>query len=132
MDKLLRNYSSEYQYLFSLVKKGATAQGEELAQLYGLPNVGRRLLEHFMAFKFPSGHGKEELYDRMKKLRLDSKTLALLNRFLNIHSHGDGIAPAEHDMNLLAETPKVMQAILEVMRKENKEHVERLEAIFPR
>ena len=31
---------------------------------------------------------------------------------------------------LLAETPKVMQAILEVMRKEDKEHVDRLEVVL--
>jgi len=65
----------------------------------------------------------------MEKLGLDSRTLAVLNRFLNIHSHGDAIASAEHDLNLLAESPKVMQAILEVMRKEDASHVERLEAI---
>lgn len=130
MDRLLKDFASEYQYLFHLVKNGATAEGKELSELYGLPNVGRRLLEHFIAFKFPGGHGKEELIVRMKKLELDAKTLALLNRFLNIHSHGDGIASAEHDLNLLAETPKVMQAILEVMRKEDKEHVDRLEVVL--
>lgn len=130
MDKLLKDYASEYQYLFQLVKKGAEAQDRDLSELYGLPNVGRRLLEHFIAFKFPGGKGKENLIVRMKKLEMDSKTMALLNRFLNIHSHGDGIASAEHDLNLLAETPKVMQAILEVMRKEDKEHVERLEAVL--
>ena len=128
MDRLLKDFASEYQYLFHLVKKGATAEGKELSELYGLPNVGRRLLEHFIAFKFPGGHGKEDLLISMRKLELDSKTLALLNRFLNIHSHGDGIASTEHDLNLLAETPKVMQAILEVMRKEDEKHVDRLEA----
>ena len=130
MDRLLKDFTSEYQYLFHLVKKGATAEGKELSELYGLPNVGRRLLEHFIAFKFPGGNGKEELFIRMKRLELDSKTLALLNRFLNIHSHGDGIALAGHDLNLLAETPKVMQVILEVMRKEDKEHVDRLEVVL--
>lgn len=128
MDRLLKDFASEYQYLFHLVKKGAAAEGKELSEFYGLPNVGRRLLEHFIAFKFPGGHGKENLIDRMKMLGMDAKTLALLNRFLNIHSHGDGIASPEHDLNLLAETPKVMQVIVEVMRIEDREHVERLEA----
>ncbi len=127
MDRLIKDFASEYQYLFCLVKKGATAQGNELAELYGLPNVGRRLLEHFIAFKFPGGIETEKLIERMKKLELDSSTLAVLNRFLNIYSHGDDIASSGHDLNLLAETPKVMQAILTVMRTEDKEHVERLE-----
>ena len=130
MDRLLKDFASEYQYLFHLVKQGAIAEGKELSELYGLPNVGRRLLEHFIASKFPGGHGKEDLLVSMKKLELDSKTLALLNRFLNTHSHGDGIASAEHDLNLLAETPKVMQAILEVMRTEDQVHVDRLEAML--
>jgi wobble nucleotide-excising tRNase len=129
MDRLLKDFASEYQYLFYLVKKGAAAEGKDLSELYGLPNIGRRLLEHFIAFKFPGGQGKEDLIVRMKKLELDAKTLALLNRFLNVHSHGDGIASTEHDLNLLAETPKIMQAILEVMRKEDNDHVDRLEAL---
>lgn len=128
MDRLIKDFASEYQYLFCLVKKGATSQGKELSELYGLPNVGRRLLEHFIAFKFPGGIETEKLFDRMKKLELDSSTLAVLNRFLNIYSHGDDIASAGHDLNLLAETPKIMQAILKVMSTEDKEHVERLEA----
>jgi hypothetical protein len=49
---------------------------------------------------------------------------------LNVHSHGDGIAAEEHDLNLLAESPKVMQVIMEVMRKEDPDHVERLEALI--
>ena len=65
---------------------------------------------------------------RMKKLNMDAKTLAVLNRFLNIHSHGDDVAAPEHDLSLLSETPKVMQVVLDVMRAEDKEHVERLEA----
>ena len=130
MDRLLKDFASEYQYLFSLVKKGSEAEGKEFAELYGLPNVGRRLLEHFIAFRFPGGRGKEELIEKMKKLGLDSKTLAVLNRFLNVHSHGDGIAAEEHDLNLLAESPKVMQVIMEVMRKEDPDHVERLEALI--
>jgi wobble nucleotide-excising tRNase len=130
MDRLLKDFASEYQYLFSLVKKGSEAEGKEFAELYGLPNVGRRLLEHFIAFRFPGGRGKEELIEKMKKLGLDSKTLAVLNRFLNVHSHGDGVAAEEHDLNLLAESPKVMQIILEVMRKEDPNHVERLEVLI--
>ncbi|MDP2818136.1 MAG: AAA family ATPase [Polaromonas sp.] len=128
MDRLIKDFGSEYQYLFCLVKKGATAQGKELSELYGLPNVGRRLLEHFIAFKFPGGIETEKLIERMKKLELDPSTLAVLNRFLNIYSHGDDMASSGHDLNLLAETPKVMQAILTVMRTEDKDHVERLEA----
>jgi hypothetical protein len=49
---------------------------------------------------------------------------------LNVHSHGDGVAAEEHDLNLLAESPKVMQIILEVMRKEDPNHVERLEVLI--
>ena len=67
LDRLLKDFASEYQYLFHLVKKGATAQGEELSELYGLPNVGRRLLEHFIAFKFPGGIETEKLIHRMVK-----------------------------------------------------------------
>ena len=49
-----------------------------------------------------------------------------------LHQHISSVPladrPAEHDLNLLSETPKVMKAILEAMRGEDSDHVTRLEA----
>lgn len=128
LDRMLLKYDTEYQYLFSLVLNATKADGLELECFYGLPNVARRLLEHFIAFRFPGETGHEKLFDRMKDMNVDVGTSAVIHRFLNVNSHGDGVAPGEHDLHLLAEAPRVMTAVLEVMRKEDPRHVERMEA----
>ncbi len=70
LDPLLANYESEYHYLFkqiwSVTQSRATAP---LDQYYVLPNVGRRLLETFLSFKFPGG--KPALGLLMSKVEFD-------------------------------------------------------------
>ncbi|MDE2252921.1 MAG: AAA family ATPase [Betaproteobacteria bacterium] len=129
LDPLLKDYDTEYQYLFSLVLKASTSQDNGLEQFYGMPNVARRTFEHFLAFRFPGGKASDHLQERVKSLNLEPGTAAVINRFLNINSHGDGVAPPEHDLHLLAEAPRVMKAVIEVMRKEDPNHVERMEAL---
>ena len=55
LDSLLHEYESEYHYLFSLVYEAANSEEEAgLQQNYHLPNIARRLLESFLAFRQPS------------------------------------------------------------------------------
>jgi wobble nucleotide-excising tRNase len=56
LDPLLQNYESEYHYLFKKVYEEAQREGNlnELENYYGLPNIGRRLLESFLTFKLPN------------------------------------------------------------------------------
>src|SRR5690606_2007760 len=58
LDPLLQEHESEYQYLFKRVYE--EAHRDDVVQLehhYGLPNVARRLLEAFLAFRFPEMSG---------------------------------------------------------------------------
>lgn len=49
---LLRNSTSEYAYLFSMVMKGVH-DGEDHERLFLLPNAARRVLESFASYKAP-------------------------------------------------------------------------------
>lgn len=100
---------------FKQFKWGALPELARFNLFYGWNGTGKTTLSNLLA-------------DIDRKAPIEVGTVVFRLDDMNIH--GDGIASAEHDLNLLAETPKVMQAILEVMRREDKEHVDRLEEVL--
>jgi len=126
LDKLLRDYDSEYHYLFSLIYQGANSQDTELELFYHLPNISRRLLEAFLAFRKPN---KASLYEKLQGLEFDNAKKTRILRFLQTHSHSGEVDDPEHDVSILSETPKVLTDLLDLIRSEDKEHFEEMEKI---
>jgi wobble nucleotide-excising tRNase len=126
LDHLLEEFESEYHYLFHRVHgeanrpSGTTA----LAECYPLPNLARRLLEAFLAFRFPSVAG--ELMPKLERVAFDEHKKVRILRFLHTFSHGDKVDEAGHDPTLLAEAPQVMAEILELMRTEDARHYDEM------
>jgi len=70
LDPLLKKYNSEYHYLFSLVQKTSKSPSAEgLEHYYHMPNIARRLLEAFLAFRIPEAAG---LYHKVDMISLRS------------------------------------------------------------
>ena len=124
LDKLLLDYESEYHYLFSLVYKGANSKKGELEQFYHLPNISRRLLEAFLAFRKPSTEG---LYTKLEHLNFDNAKKARILRFLHTHSHSGEVDDPEHDISILSETPEVLKDLLNLIESEDKGHFDEME-----
>ncbi|HXH07930.1 MAG TPA: AAA family ATPase [Vicinamibacterales bacterium] len=121
LDPLLEQYESEYHYLFACVHRAANATGETaLEQNYGLPNVARRLLEMFMAFRRPQIAG--ELWQKLKDVTFDEAKKVRIARFVHTHSHGDAVGEPEHDPSLLGEARAVLTDLLELIRSEDAKH----------
>lgn len=126
MDQLLQKYNSEYQYLFAMVYKyseGVNSSGT-LASYYHMPNVARRLLENFLAFRLP--HISDGLDRKFEEISFDSAKKTKVLRFLHTHSHEDHIGSSEHDNSILAETPQIMKQVLELIAHEDKPHYDRM------
>lgn len=125
LDPLLSEYESEYSYLFSQVVKGAGENAGEIEKFYHYPNIARRVLEAFLAFRLPnSAHaGESNMHDSLHELGFDAaKTNRILN-FLNAHSHNarpDG--SVDHDESILLETPAVLADVLELMEHADSNH----------
>lgn len=120
MDKLLYKYDSEYHYLFSIIKKGSDSDGEALEYYYHFPNIARRLLESFLAFKKP-----QQAYDLKKALntiRFDIVKKTKILRFLHANSHNDFISEPEHDHSILSETPAVLKDLLDLIETVDEDH----------
>lgn len=120
LDPLLVKYESEYHYLFACVYRAALAPPSDgLERFYYIPNVARRLLEAFLAFRYPKASSLREQmncssFDRSKKLRI--------LRFLHAYSHRDQAVDGDHDPTALSEARPVLTDLLAMFQHEDNEH----------
>jgi wobble nucleotide-excising tRNase len=129
LDKLLHQYESDYHYLFKLVYQTVhSTNNSSLEEYYHMPNVARRLLEAFLAFKYPDNTG--ELYKVIELVEYDEPVKTRILRFLHTHSHNNMIDDPEHDESILTETKSVLNDMLELMRTKDNEHVESMEKLI--
>ncbi len=128
LDPLLEEYESEYHYLFAYIYR--TAMGSrrtELQQNYVLPNIARRLLEAFLAFRQPQKAG--ELWQKVKSLSFDESKKVRILRFLHTHSHYGEVGESEHDLSLLGEAQAILKDLLDLMRSEDEKHFLAMESL---
>lgn len=121
LDPLLRDYESDYHYLFSRVYSAAKNPQGDLEANYELPNICRRLLEGFLAFKYPSV-GSERFWEKMDRVEFDEVKKAQIYRFVNAYSHHNAINAPEHDLSQLSETRSVLTHVLELIEWLDGEH----------
>jgi wobble nucleotide-excising tRNase len=123
LDPLLEQFESEYHYLFARIYRGATAPAlQGLEDNYVLPNMARRLLEAFLAFRQP---GKSaELWQKLQDTEFDESKKVRILRLLHTHSHGDSIGEPEHDPSLLGEVGSVLRDLLEFIKAQDPRHYE--------
>ena len=124
LDRLLLDYESEYHYLYSLVYQSANLQNGDIEFFYHLPNISRRLLEAFLAFRRPQKAG---LYEKLEDLEFDNAKKARILRFLQTHSHSGEVDDPEHDISILSETPEVLKDLLDLIKSEDKRHFVEME-----
>ncbi|MBX3461046.1 MAG: AAA family ATPase [Planctomycetes bacterium] len=134
LDELLQNYETEYHYLFSYVAR--VADGKATAsELLPLPNIARRVLEAFLAFKRPrpaiaikGGNGRRsqdlDLDEHKGKLKgCTDEQLGRLDRFVNSFSHNDRVHVPGSDLTPLAEAKRHAQDLLDFMAALDTDHV---------
>jgi wobble nucleotide-excising tRNase len=131
LDALLKDYESEYHYLFKLVQSNADDNaGSDLAHYYHMPNVARRLLEAFLSFRFPSN--TDGLNEKIKSASTDSAKTNRIVRFLHVNSHEEHqISPHEHDGTVLAEAPQILSDIINLIKEEDPRHYAEMRKLVP-
>lgn len=128
LDPLLHQYESEYHYLFSRVYAAASrAERTPLEECYSLPNIARRLLEAFLAFRYPSTAG--DLQHVFSKIAFDPAKKARVLRFLHTYSHDGKIGDPEHDLSILAESGTILVDVLALLESEDPEHVAQMKKL---
>lgn len=130
LDELLRDFDSEYHFLFSLVYNNSKNDVESLKNSYLFPNVSRRLLEIFLAFRIPS---EKNLSRRMKNVEFDTARKDRIYRFINDNSHSGHISgDPDRDLSYLAETQMVSKDIMDLIKEVDAPHYEEMIKIVNR
>jgi len=131
LDPLLAEYESEYQYLFARIHEAAkVATPRDLEENYSLPNMARRMLEAFLAFRQP--HVGGGLWQKIKEVSFDEAKKHRILRFLHTHSHSIALGEPEHDLTALAEGPSVLGDLLDMMKAEDPGHFAAMERLVGR
>ncbi|MEW6105271.1 MAG: AAA family ATPase [Bacillota bacterium] len=129
LDPLLERYESEYHYLFARVYREANASTNiVLEENLILPNIARRLLEAFLAFRQP--HLPRELWQKVSAIQFDEAKKIRILRFVHTYSHNDAIGEPEHDPSLLAEGRFVLKDLLEFIKSQDPEHYSAMEKLL--
>ena len=128
LDPFLHQYESEYHYLFKRVHDEAhKAMVPGLEAYYAIPNIARRLLEAFLAFRIPDKPG--ELFQKLECIDYDAAKKTRILRFLHTYSHFDQVAEPDHDPSVLSETPAILLEVLELMRACDAAHFTSMEQL---
>lgn len=126
LDSFLYQYESEYHYLFKRVFEEANKPNVPyLETYYSIPNIARRLLEAFLAFRVPNISG--DLYKKLNAIDYDPAGKTRILRFLHTYSHFDQVAESNQDPSGLAETPLILQNVLSLIRKSDPDHFKCME-----
>jgi len=125
MSKLIREYESEYHYLFSLILLTSTQEPQECEYIYLMPNAMRKVLEIFLSFKVPGGGGiinqiKSEV---IQKSGINLDRLAALTRLSEVESHGDNLDDITTFSSMtVEETHEACCALLDLIAKVDENH----------
>lgn len=122
MDKLIKDYQSEYHYYFKTIYDFSNKKNESLILYMPIPNILRKLMETFSSFQFPNKKSsftdifEEDAYDR-----------GIYERFVNVLSHSDSIVAIETMRDhYLQDVPAVCSYILERIKYYNQSHFDEM------
>lgn len=132
LDKTLRNYKSEYHFLFDKLKKFSEVESHEYADFYTIGNMARRFFDIFADFKIPtSGDQKSKLDILIKDINKTTEKISVADagkayKLVNEFSHNaDPISAIEHKDK--SESKEAIKILLSIVKESDPKHYEILE-----
>jgi wobble nucleotide-excising tRNase len=129
LPKHLRDFESEYHYLFGKVLAFSAATDAHFDYAFMMPNVLRRVLEIFLAFKVPrDGNISDKLGTLCKReTALDRDRLNALERLTQVESHSDNLDDLiAHSSMTVEESRDANAALIHLIEVVDKAHLEDL------
>lgn len=134
LDKTLRNFKSEYHFLFSLLNKFKDVD-LDYADFYTIGNVARRFFDIFADFKIPDSRDqKQKMEAIVKELNKDKEENGRISdsdwnrayKLVNEFSHNsDPTSTIEHKDK--SESKDVIKILLNIVKESDPKHYEILE-----
>jgi wobble nucleotide-excising tRNase len=123
LPEILAQYKSEYNYLFSLIYCFQKQPHLDYEQLYNLPNIIRRFLESFLAFKYQANVNIDQDINKLIPDRIKSEQV---RKFVHFYSHS--LAPSRMMMlSDLSECQEVVDTVLDAVKIQDPVHFAALE-----
>jgi wobble nucleotide-excising tRNase len=93
MPKYLREYESEYHFLFKLLLDFHGNPNAQDTLFHVMPNAMRKVLDIYLAFKIPGSSGLAAKVESLisKNNNLDANRLRALDRLIQLESHADNL-----------------------------------------
>lgn len=132
LDKTLRNYKSEYHFLFAKLKEFSEKQDTEYEDFYTIGNMARRFFDIFADFKIPTiDNQKYKMEVLVKNINdLDEKISTVdagkAYKLVNEFSHNsDPTSAIEHKDK--SESKDAIKILLNIVKESDPKHFEILE-----
>ena len=126
LEKTLKDFKSEYQYLFYLLYNFNKKEDFSIDELYQINNIARRFIELFTTFKIPSSgswKSKIELILKNKNLEVDIEKVYKLT---NTYSHQTNPMSAILHIDKI-EAKNSLATLFKIIEKSDKLHFDALE-----
>lgn len=129
LDKTLREFNSEYHFLFSKLKRFVTEETGDYADSYTIGNIARRFLEIYTNFKIPTTGDLKSKLDQLDSPNIGQTKKDKLYRLIQESSHGlDPISTIEHKDK--SEIKDAIEILIQVVKDSDEKHFESLEKIY--
>lgn len=123
LPKELKNFKSEYIYLFSIMLAfDKEKNGADFKMLYLLPNVERRFLEGYLGLRYPDGKPWTEKFERLVK---DETQRNLVYKFVNEFSHNQ-TATRSLRFPEVSECKQSIDIVVDGLKTNDKDHYDAL------
>ncbi|TAK39919.1 MAG: hypothetical protein EPO30_01810 [Lysobacteraceae bacterium] len=129
LPKYIRDYESEYHYLFHMILRFSRAKPEDREGYFVMPNALRKVLDVFLAFKHPGANGLSSKVEAIPAhdLGIDPARIAALDRLAQVESHADSLDDLIAFSSMtMEEVVAATEALLELMEKYDQEHFKRI------
>lgn len=132
LDKTLRNYKSEYHFLFAKLKEFSEKQDTEYEDFYTIGNMARRFFDIFADFKIPTtGDQKSKMEVLIKDINDPNEKISTVDagkayKLVNEFSHNsDPTSTIEHKDK--SESKDAIKVLLNIVKESDPKHFEILE-----
>jgi wobble nucleotide-excising tRNase len=132
LPRLIREYDSEYHYLYSLVKALAENPNDTEKFAYLMPNAIRKILEIFLAFKIPGGRGVGDKVEAIVKgdFNLDGPRVRAMLHLAQLESHADSIGDmvtfSAYTLHQVVDAAKCLMELIETLDPGHKQAMDKL------
>lgn len=138
LDPLLRNYRSEYHYLFKKLmnyKEDIVKTGDSMIEaVYPYPTIARKAMECFLSFRVPQLGSMQVRINKLRSFNpgdITEEEIDDVYNFVNSHSHLDNkTGLIQFDPTLEKNGEKYIEMTLELIKKvDPKHHADMMKAV---